>query len=136
MLTHILDTSAWIALIRGEPGAEMVYSVLAKTDNEVGISVLSLVELHARLHSFDQAGAFEEIVEDYRPLFAGIVPVDESVALRAIDLRTIASARVPAIDALIAATAAAYDAFLIHRDPHFSAIPDEQVRQVVLVGPE
>lgn len=133
MITHVLDTSAWIALLLREPGSQLVESVLADPDHYVGISALTLVELHARLRAIDRMEEFTDMVESYRPLFAEILPMDQHVALRANTLRDVARKRIPAIDSMIAATAAVHDAVLVHRDPHFQSIPETQVRQLVLV---
>ncbi len=43
-----------------------------------------------------------------------------------------ATKRLPTIDALIAATAVQNKAVLVHRDPHFEAIPIEQLQQLKL----
>ena len=75
---------------------------------------------------------FENVVAQYRDVFAQIIPVSEAIALRAVALRESAAARVPAIDTLIAATAAHHNAALIHRDPHLAALPGEAVVQVVI----
>jgi predicted nucleic acid-binding protein len=74
------------------------------------------------------------MLASYRPVFERLFIVDEAVVLRAIALREAASARLPTIDALIAATAAHHSATLVHRDPHFLAIGEEGVRQLLLVG--
>lgn len=132
MLAYVLDTSAWIAHIRQEPGWETISTLLRDGERQVGISALSLIELYGRLRSFNQEKKFEDILEDYRDLLLLIIPVDETVALRAIALRQAATARVPAIDSLIAATAAHRDATLVHRDPHFLAIPDKSLKQKLL----
>jgi predicted nucleic acid-binding protein len=39
---------------------------------------------------------------------------------------------VPAVDAMIAATAAHHGAILVHRDPHFLALAGEEVNQQLL----
>lgn len=132
MITHLLDTSAWIAHLQREPGWKTVGEILADADTAVGISVLSLIELHARLRFLGDEHKFGPIVEDYRELFAQIIPVDEAIVLRAIALRETAPARVPAIDALIAATAAHHAAALVHRDPNLATLPGEAVTQVVI----
>lgn len=75
-----------------------------------------------------------EVVDEYRELFAQIVPVDETVALRTVTIRQSATARVPAIDAMIAATAANHDAILVHRDPHFLSIPENMLKQEMLTA--
>ena len=43
VLTHLLDTSAWLAHIFDEPGADTITALLEDMDNEVAISVLSIV---------------------------------------------------------------------------------------------
>ena len=130
MVTHVLDTSAWIAHLQHEAGADVVAAILAAPENQVGVSALSLVELHARLRALGREAEFEPVVEGYRLLFAAILSVDEQVALQATLLRRDASKRVPAIDALIAATAASQNAILVHRDPHFRTIPGDQLQQL------
>ena len=132
MPTYLLDTSAWIAHILQEPGWELISTLLKSDEDQVSISALSVIELHARLRSFGRQEEFSQVLEDYRDLFISVFPVDEPVALRAVALRQIATARVPTIDSLIAATAAHHNAALIHRDPHLAALPGEAVVQVVI----
>lgn len=132
MLTYVLDTSAWIAHIQQEPGWELISHLLRSEAEQVGISALSLVELHGRLRSFGREKEFEPIIADYRDLLALIAPVDEAVALQAVALRRAATARVPAIDVIIAATAALQGAVFVHRDAHFLSIPDELLKQEML----
>lgn len=132
MITHLLDTSAWLAHLFQEPGYEQVTDLLIDPDNRVGVSVLSLVEVHARMRHVRIERRFEEIVEQYREVFGPFLPVDAPIALRATALRQASTARVPAIDALIAATAAQHSAILVHRDPRFGALPLESVTQQAL----
>lgn len=129
MSIYLLDTSAWIAHILQEPGWELISTLMKSEEDKVSISALSLVEMHARLRSFDRQEEFSQVLEDYRDLFTSVLSADEPVALRAVALRHIATARVPTIDLIIAATAAYYNAILVHRDEHFSALPLDQVRQ-------
>ncbi|RIK27985.1 MAG: hypothetical protein DCC55_39050, partial [Chloroflexi bacterium] len=63
MLTHVLDTSAWIAHIQQEPGWELISDLLRSEKERVGISVLSLIELHGRLRSFGREKEFEQVLE-------------------------------------------------------------------------
>jgi predicted nucleic acid-binding protein len=136
MLTHLLDTSAWIAHLQREAGWDVVSKILADSETQVGVSALSLVELHAQMRSNDREDKFAGVVEDYRELFSQIAPLNETVALLAVSLRQSASSRIPAIDAMIAATAAHHRAILVHRDPHFLALPDEEVNQQYLATEE
>jgi predicted nucleic acid-binding protein len=82
----------------------------------------------------DRDGEFEPLCELYRPLFDRIIPVDEALVLRAIALKRAAVSRLPSIDALIAAAASLHAATLVHRDPHFQAIPADWLKQEVLTG--
>jgi predicted nucleic acid-binding protein len=132
MITHVLDTSAWLAHLFQEPGYEQVSELLLEPDNRIGVSVLSLIEVYGRMRHLNIHKRFENVVAQYRDVFAQIIPVSEAIALRAVALREAAAARVPAIDALIAATAAHHNAALIHRDPHLAALPGEAVVQVVI----
>lgn len=132
MLTHLLDTSAWIAHLQREPGWEVVSNLLANPETRVGVSALSLVELHAQMRSNDRQEKFAGVVEDYRELFSQIVLFDETIAFGTISLRQSAGSRVPAVDAMIAATAAHHSAVLVHRDPHFLSIADEMLSQKML----
>ncbi len=132
-LTHLLDTSAWLAHIFDEPGADALTALLENKEAELGISTLSIVEAHGRFRDRGREFEFDEMLDIYRRLFSQILPVSEAIALRAIVLRKAASTRVPAIDALIAATAAHHGAILVHRDPHFTALPADQVRRQALI---
>lgn len=134
MLTHLLDTSAWIAHLQREPGWKVVSNLLANPETRVGISALSLVELHAQMRSNDRQEKFAGVVDDYRELFSQIVLFDETIALRTTSLRQSAESRVPAIDSMIAATAAHNDAILVHRDPHFLSIPENMLKQEMLTA--
>lgn len=70
----------------------------------------------------------------YRVLLHEVVAVDEAVRGAAIHLRTSATAHVAAMDTLIAATAALKNATLVHRDPHFLALPSPVLAQEVLAA--
>lgn len=132
MITHLLDTSAWLAHALQEPGSEFVSSLLLDTEYRVAVSVLSLIEFHARMRQLRADWRFDEVVGKYKSLFAAVLQVDELIVLRAIDLRLAANSRVPMIDAIIAATAAHHNAILVHRDGHFAALAAADLRQQLL----
>lgn len=134
MLTHVLDTSAWVAHIKDEVGGDEVTALFNDSETRIGISVISLVEVHGILKAIGREKELSDIIEQYRSLFALIVSVDEGVAFRATTLRQDTSSRLPGIDAIIAATAALHDAVLVHRDSHFLAIPDKLLKQEMLVA--
>ena len=58
-----------------------------------------------------------------------VLPVTESVLEVAFALRRASTARIALADLLIAATAAQQEAVLVHRDPHFAALPPGNPRQ-------
>lgn len=122
--------------MRQEPGWELISNLMRSEEDQVSISALSLVELYARLRSFDRQREFIQVLEDYRDLFTSILPADESVALQAVALRQVATSHVPTIDSLIPATAAVHDAILVHRDAHFNSLAVDQVQQCYLDEPD
>ena len=98
-----------------------------------GASILSLYEFELRLHQLGVDAATRTIeLGRYRTLLNEVVDVDEAVRSEAIRLRTSATAHVAAMDVLIAATASLRNATLVHRDPHFAAIPASLLKQEVL----
>ncbi|MCX7113435.1 MAG: PIN domain-containing protein [Proteobacteria bacterium] len=132
MLTYLFDTSAWIAHVFKEPGWEYLNALFDEDGSSIGISVVSLTELHGRLKALGYDEQFESLCEFYRPLFDQIVSVDENIALRAIALKRVATDRLPGFDALIAATASLQEAVLIHRDAHFHSISSGWLKQETL----
>jgi predicted nucleic acid-binding protein len=128
-MTHLLDSSAFFAYFFDQPGRQRVEELLRDPSINAGLSVLTSVELWARLKAEGQEEVFEQEWQEHLPLFEGIVTVDMSICKKAIQIRRAASARVPTIDSLIAATAAINDAVLVHRDPHFGSIPGEVLKQ-------
>jgi predicted nucleic acid-binding protein len=96
------------------------------------LSVLTSLELWARLRAEGRDAVFEQEWEDHLPLFERIVPVDLPLCLQAVELRRAATDRLPTIDSLIAAAAVEYDAVLVHRDPHFTSIPRHLLKQEIL----
>ena len=132
-MTHLLDTSALLAHYLAEPGAEQVQALFEDDGVVAGASILSLYEFELRLHQLgvDTATRAAEL-NRYRALLNEVVVVDEAVRSEAIRLRTSATAHVAAMDVLIAATASLKNATLVHRDPHFAAIPATLLKQEAL----
>jgi predicted nucleic acid-binding protein len=128
----LLDTSAWLAHLFGEPGVEEVTLLFDDPVNEVAICVLSLAEVYGRLKALRTEDRWPQVWMTYSKLFSAPLPVDETVTHHAIVLRKAATKRLPTIDALIAATAVQNRAILVHRDPHFDALPVEQLQQIKL----
>ena len=125
MVTHVLDTSASLAQMLDEPGADTVDAILLDGRNTVAVSVLTLLEVWTTyLHRTESPTGADEAVANLRVSVSEVLPVTESVLDLAFDLRRHASARIALADLLIAATAALHGAILVHRDPHFASLPD------------
>ena len=131
-MTHILDTSAWLAHLLHESGMERVSLLLLDPACKVGITTPSILELHNRLKILGRTAQWEEILQGYQAILEPFHAITESVAHRAILLRQSTTTRLPAIDSLIAATASIHNAILVHRDPHFLTIPDNLLKQELL----
>ena len=129
----MLDTSALLAHYFAEHGAERVQALFEDDAVVTGISILTLYEFDLRLHRLgvDAATRITEL-NRYRALLNLVVDVAETVRGEAIRLRTSATAHVSAMDILIAASASLGNATLVHRDPHFAAIPTSLLKQEVL----
>lgn len=134
MLTHLLDTSAWLAHALNESGSDEITHLFEDPDTEIGVSVLSLLEVNAVFRAKGLGNEFHEMLESYRWLFNRILSIDEAVVLHAIILRDGAAKRLPALDSLIAATAAHHAAILVHHDAHYLSIPATLLKQQFLAG--
>lgn len=128
-MTHLLDTSALLAHAFGEPGGDRVGRLFRDSHAIIGLSVLSVLELWGRLKREGHEAAFRRDWPAYQTLFDELAAADLPVSLKAIELRRAATGRLPAMDSLIAATAAVRGAILVHRAPHFESIPRRLLRQ-------
>ncbi len=132
-MTHLLDTSALLAHYLAEPGAARVQALFEDAAVVAGTSILALFEFEMRLHQLGIDAATRTVeVNRYRALLNEIVNVDEAVRNEGVRLRISATARASAMDTLIAATASLRGAILVHRDPHFTAIPAAILKQEIL----
>lgn len=124
VVTHLLDTSAALAGTLYEQGGERVRSLIGDPQAVVGVSVLTLYEAYTVvLHRTGSDELATEAVRSLRSAVAEVLPVTEAVLAAALDLRRASTARIALADLLIAASAAAQGATLVHRDPHFAALP-------------
>ncbi len=71
-------------------------------------------------------------LENYCRIFFSVIAIDESIARKAFLLGLEVEFRLPMADALIAAAAHSVEAVLVHRDPHFGALPSESIKQQML----
>ncbi|MGA2973785.1 MAG: PIN domain-containing protein [Spirochaetia bacterium] len=134
-ISHVLDTSAILAHYFNEPGAGIIEGLWSDESSRIAISTITITELKGRLR--------QEITDDAEAMNAAdaylceltiCLPVDRATAELAWQLRQATPHRLPLVDALIAATARAADAVLVHKDPHMSQIPAGLVRQLTLSG--
>ena len=132
-VSHVLDTSALLAHYFDEPGADIVERLWADRSVNPGICAVTVAELRSRLkdETTDKAEA-QTVVDAYVNELAACLPVDRVVAEAAWHVKEATPGRLPLVDSLIAATARAAGAVLVHRDPHMAAIPREIVDQIVL----
>ena len=122
MSAVLLDTSALLAHYFDEAECQEASEFLES--EEVLICAVSRVEMHGRLREIGvPPGTIEDVLAMFTALATEVVAVDDDVARRACEIRAAASARLPLVDSLIAAAASTKNAKLIHRDPHFRAVP-------------
>lgn len=131
-MTHLLDSSAWLAHLFGEPGVEQINQLFDNPRVTISISALSLPEVYARLNALGQSDRWEQVWTTYAALFGKVLTADRTVAEQAIQLRAATPQRLPTIDAVIAATALVHRLTLVHRDPHMAAINSSSLQQLHL----
>jgi hypothetical protein len=119
----LLDTTALLAHYRKERGFQEVQNILEDDSAVVLMSALSVAEFARRMLTLgadrDEA---RQAALDYAGLADEVVAIDTSISVRAFELGTLTSERLPLIDALIAASALSRGAVLVHRDSHFTSI--------------
>ncbi len=119
----VLDTSAILAYLLGEPGCEQVRQLLRQASAGSLRALLSIMTryelryLNLRAGGEAQADQVEERLSDL-PL--RVEPVDEGQLKRAAALK--ANGGLSVADSWIAALAAERNATLVHRDPEFEAV--------------
>jgi predicted nucleic acid-binding protein len=126
--TYLLDTSAIMALMEDEPGADRVEKVLRQSDVIIPFPVL-LETYYVSLQEQSEAVADERYALLRHLSVKEIWSVDEPTLLTAARLK--ARFRVSFADALIAAFVLRSDATLVHKDPGFEVLADH-VRQELL----
>jgi predicted nucleic acid-binding protein len=126
----LLDTSALMALIEDEEGAERVESIL-RTE-VVLIPWIDLLEIHyisTRRHGAAEADRRYGLISQ---LAASMLwDNDERLVLTASRLK--AAHRLSLADALIAAHCVRHDAVLVHRDPEYQVL-EKELRMEMLPG--
>lgn len=132
-MTYLLDTSAVLAHVRNERGAQQVQALFSGEGATLLLCSVTLAELARRLWDLgatpDEAW---ETIDGYRQLVDGVVSVDDAVSRDSDRIQIAASSRLPLVDALIASAARSRGAILVHRDAHMRSIPTGQVQQLDL----
>ncbi len=129
MSRWLLDSSALLILLRAEPGLVRIQEILADA-SEILIASVSIAEISRRAKELGASPAeIAEMIRFCKMLATRFIDISVSIAERSFELSVLASARVPLVDALIAACAAQEQATLLHRDQHFLRIPSEQLLQ-------
>ena len=83
----LVDASGWIAMIRGEPGAEIVKRLVA--DNPAAITTANLVEVYdvcERVHGVP-SDAIDAVLGPLLDDALDTIPLDVDLARRAADIR-------------------------------------------------
>jgi len=119
--SFVLDTSALLAFIEQEAGAERVREVILK--NSIIIPWLSILEVvYISQRELDE----EEAVTRYAPLKkldANIIwDADEALLLNAARIKSTHSLSLT--DSVIAAIATQHKAILLHKDPEYEPLQD------------
>lgn len=132
-MTLLLDTSAILLHFLHDSGGEHIQELLADDSNEILISSVSITEFARRLaamgYEVDEARSRGLA---YASLAERVVPVDTAAAVRAFELSSLSSERIPLADSLIAACASLWEATLVHRDAHFKAMPADLLQRMDL----
>jgi predicted nucleic acid-binding protein len=129
-VASLLDTSALLAHYRGERGGERVQALFAAEEEEILMASVSIPELARRLRDLGmEEPQVSRVVADYRQIVDAVVAVDMAVAEASDEIVRRTPARLPLIDALIAACAHVRNARLVHRDAHMRAIPADLLDQ-------
>jgi predicted nucleic acid-binding protein len=130
---HVLDTSALMAHFLNESGWKIVEQLLETETGHIFINAVAWLEFQACLKEVAPSPAQRErVLQIYAELLDEALPVTRDTAATAWAFREAATRRLPNSDALIAATAKLRGAILVHRDPHFAAIPAKLLKQIAL----
>ena len=119
----VLDTSAILALIRDEPGAEFVEAKLEAVSAGKLVLMASFVSLTELFYITTQLGGArraEELIAIVKSWPMRFIYPDEALCLLAGEIK--AGFTVSFADAFVAATAQQANAVLIHKDPEFEAL--------------
>ncbi len=124
MALYALDTSAVSAVLRGEPGFELVEGLLyeARQSQERTILMPFIVLMETEYTSLRYAQ--RDIVDQWMALVDSwpVEVVESSYSWRRAAAAVKSTYRLSLADAWVAALALLHDAELVHKDPEFDAI--------------
>ena len=125
---YLLDSSAVLALIEEEPGAERVAKLL-----RTGRAILPWIALlEVRYITLQECGAMEaERRQSYLLAIPSLVDWAVDAALLAQAAIFKAGLRLSFADSLIAAYASKHEAVLVHKDPEFDSLPPGLIREAL-----
>lgn len=126
MAVYVLDTSAVLAYIRGEPGEEEVESLLLRADAEPSTEILLpfIVLMEVEYILIRETLLPRDVEENLASISAWPVTVIESTLAWRREAALVKSrGRLSLADAWAAALALLNDAELVHKDPEFDAVP-------------
>jgi len=120
---YVLDSSAWLALIEDEEGADFVQQILEKAKSgevDILVSFMSFMEVTYITLQERDLGEADERVNLMAALPITRVESNSSLGILAAKLK--AKYRISVADAWIAALAKERNATLVHNDPEFEQI--------------
>lgn len=119
----LLDTSAFITFLQGEPGAPRVLELLekaARREAEVFACFVTLTEVqYITFHDFGDEAA-KKTITDLKRLAVTWQHSDEALCAGAAEVK--AAHKVSFADSFVVAAALRLNATLVHKDPEFAAI--------------
>ncbi len=124
-MTVLLDSFSWMEFFYGSAFGERVRSVIASQE-EIIASTINVFEIRRKYLLTSPREVTEKI--NYVLTRVRVIPVSEEIALSAAELSV--KYRMHATDALIYATARAYDGRLLTGDEHFKGLPGVEFIEV------
>lgn len=120
----LFDTSAILALLREESGADTVAGLLRQhqTGGKYLLAQISLTEIYYVVWQTAGQVAARETMVRLKSLPLAIAVPTERIALAAGRIKALQ--RLSLADAIIAATAVEYHATLVHKDPEYMVLAD------------
>jgi len=82
-MKYVLDASAVMAYLRGEPGADRVEALLARSSSDIAMHAVNLLEVYYKIASYGGEAAAGEAMDDLAVLGIRIhEKVDKALRLR------------------------------------------------------